>query len=844
MNRILFLLLMTIFLASCTRPGFEKSKLTIAFPDGVIHSASTADSTLSHIVVNVTIPGQTSLFYSWNMEDQIKKNGSTTPPSDVNFELNSGSGRMVQVLYVFNDNTTKVFDFQYGDKTVNITGTQVIVEVPLTSLSSTPNATGRIAGRYFTNATSGPTGDVDIRFTPPGKPAMVVQKDKIFGGWFNFFALSDIDLDYILTSGPDSGKKIFNQSVSVQSNYFKAADGFYPANILKGAVPLSYMVATPDPTNINEAKVFLWGWFGDNSIGANTALSGKKVCPDIVNGQSSPFFRYDNQSTILFHDAILNNQFPTTAQLLSTSASWTSIEYIGGSRSCSPSPSEVELENKLTLNADFFMNSSSENLFPYQGALRMLTLNGGGLDIITDGVADTSKRRAQLLPGLEGVVQEIELFVYAEGSSGFDNVQFLDQDKFPCDNVPVSAGHLVITNPSETPFEFSTSAIDAVMSSAGSKIIGMCFKNSANQNVGPGIVYWPSNVGGGSNNPYLRFEIAGASPIQNGNTSYYNLTTNVCYPVEPKLYISDGVSQGAVPSWVLPAGGSISISGYSLLASGFAYQDDTCTTAVATGNNIVLSGAGPFSGMIYFKSTAALSTQALTVIITTTAITETIDLSVNNNQIFNFNAPAACSASSNPGDTCPEGTIYIGSLTPGATSGGAVTDHYMTTPGGCGDVTTVDGGSGATSYTTSDFTPTCSGIDSVTKTWNDGTTNYFDFSGISNYTGSLDTEYGSSNTTFLASVSASNEGGYHAAARYCDKLSFAGYTDWFLPNKAELGLIDTNRNLIQGLDQTSWYWSSAENGSGSAMVIRPDGFPSLANANKEYSYKVRCVRRF
>ncbi len=38
-----------------------------------------------------------------------------------------------------------------------------------------------------------------------------------------------------------------------------------------------------------------------------------------------------------------------------------------------------------------------------------------------------------------------------------------------------------------------------------------------------------------------------------------------------------------------------------------------------------------------------------------------------------------------PGIVCEGGAIYLGSLSPGATSGSG-TDHYMTTPGGCGDI--------------------------------------------------------------------------------------------------------------------------------------------------------------
>jgi hypothetical protein len=214
-----------------------------------------------------------------------------------------------------------------------------------------------------------------------------------------------------------------------------------------------------------------------------------------------------------------------------------------------------------------------------------------------------------------------------------------------------------------------------------------------------------------------------------------------------------------------------------------------------------------------------------------------------------------CAGSPTPGTVCTGGAIYLGSLSPGATSGSG-TDKYMTTAGGCSDIPagSVSGGSGTTSYANADFTPdSCSGTDALTKTWNDGTSSWYDIPGLTNYTttegighGTINADqyYGSQNTTNIVAITSGAEGGYHAAARYCDKLSWGGYTDWHLPNRAELNLMSTNVVSIPGLDTTgNFYWASSESNDTNAWFQRfLDGYQG--NFAKNNDYRVRCVRRF
>lgn len=215
--------------------------------------------------------------------------------------------------------------------------------------------------------------------------------------------------------------------------------------------------------------------------------------------------------------------------------------------------------------------------------------------------------------------------------------------------------------------------------------------------------------------------------------------------------------------------------------------------------------------------------------------------------ILKYMSVDPCTVSPTPGTVCANGTIYFGSLS-------AV--KYITTPGGCSDMPagSVSGGSGTTAYANSDFTPaSCSGTDAMTKTWNDGTTNYYDIPGVYSIATTaaigygatnIDPDFGSVYTNAIVAITTGAQGGYHAAARYCDKLNYGGYTDWYLPNRQELNLMFTNKASIPGLDVSgNYYWTSTEYSANlsSWMQRFTDG---MQQVNYKYTaYRVRCVRR-
>ena len=89
---------------------------------------------------------------------------------------------------------------------------------------------------------------------------------------------------------------------------------------------------------------------------------------------------------------------------------------------------------------------------------------------------------------------------------------------------------------------------------------------------------------------------------------------------------------------------------------------------------------------------------------------------------------------------------------------------------------------------------------------------------------------------------------WQSAIDYCDNLTFAGYSDWFLPDKDELNTMYVNRNSIGGFVTTyshnedeCKYWSSTKTGSYPWYQRFNDGYQHDAAASNYY--RVRPVRK-
>ena len=80
------------------------------------------------------------------------------------------------------------------------------------------------------------------------------------------------------------------------------------------------------------------------------------------------------------------------------------------------------------------------------------------------------------------------------------------------------------------------------------------------------------------------------------------------------------------------------------------------------------------------------------------------------------------------------------------------------------------------------------------------------------------------------------------AAKLCNDLVLGGFSDWFLPSKAELDLMYQQKSAIGGFSVYG-YWSSTERGNGTAWVqYMSDGVKMTFN--KSDACCVRAVRAF
>ena len=99
-----------------------------------------------------------------------------------------------------------------------------------------------------------------------------------------------------------------------------------------------------------------------------------------------------------------------------------------------------------------------------------------------------------------------------------------------------------------------------------------------------------------------------------------------------------------------------------------------------------------------------------------------------------------------------------------------------------------------------------------------------------------DVRSGAANTPLIAPAC---EG---AAAVAADYVWPNGQTDGFLPNKEELNLLYTQRNVVGGF-ASDFYWSSSEVNSGFAWGQVFDGGNQI-DSSKELGLRVRAVRAF
>lgn len=115
------------------------------------------------------------------------------------------------------------------------------------------------------------------------------------------------------------------------------------------------------------------------------------------------------------------------------------------------------------------------------------------------------------------------------------------------------------------------------------------------------------------------------------------------------------------------------------------------------------------------------------------------------------------------------------------------------------------------------------------------------YNGTSVSTGATGTAIGTGRSNTDKIVSAQGSGSY--AAEVCADLTLHGYSDWFLPSKDELHLMEMEKGTIGGFASAAYYWSSSDYSFTTAWYEYFDNAYQHYQV-KSYSYRVRAVRAF
>lgn len=256
MKSILVFASLFFVLASCTRETPTTSDLTLVIPQA---KTLTASSQLQTVIVNVHIPGRPTVV----RELEFREGGGLTPPTlgqpiSVQFDkLPVAQNVLVQFLGVF-QNVNGTIQFTYGDAVTNLSAGTASANIKATQLPSSSKM-GHVAGRIYTNATGGPSGNLIAYFNPGnGRPEMKVERTYIYNGWFNVFVLENSSISYVLEP---SGIRLF-ENLNLNHAMLNSAS----QQVVKMASPATYQ-----ENEVNPATDFVLGFFATAASGVNLA---------------------------------------------------------------------------------------------------------------------------------------------------------------------------------------------------------------------------------------------------------------------------------------------------------------------------------------------------------------------------------------------------------------------------------------------------------------------------------------------------------------------------------------------------------------------------------------------
>ncbi|WP_413289577.1 hypothetical protein [Bdellovibrio sp. HCB337] len=403
-------------LIACTRAAKDDTaKVSIALPKTMAGKMNAASSTmeLTHVAINASGSGMNTVVYSWDSCHDCQ-NASTTIPSSFSVAVPSGSGRLIQILAVYEDPDSQQMMFYYGDTTAEISGATMDLNINVAQVGAGNITSGRVSGRYFKDTSSGPTGVVDIKYNPGnGKLPLIVDRGIIVNGWFSMFMLSGANLQYVVR---ETGEMLWGQEMSFESSamnpsensgaYFdQRARAFLPIHIEQRdeGGTISYKKAA--------AETFVWGYWGPGAV-------GKKVCTSGLDGSPVPqkLKRYVDTNLASAPEIVVSHYInhsltvPTKAQLTDTANPYGYIVVEGGqsmSSSCGSFADTAtnQYSNFQKVTLDLFDGNGGDSVAGFRGIFRNTSVYN-----FVDISGDPKAISGQVLPGVEAVFDGLRFF--------------------------------------------------------------------------------------------------------------------------------------------------------------------------------------------------------------------------------------------------------------------------------------------------------------------------------------------------------------------------------------------------------------------------------------------------
>jgi hypothetical protein len=408
LRKILLGLTLVSVLAACDRAKEDTSKLKLVLPMGPSQNKVDAMNAaqLVHLVLNVRGEGiPAPIVFTWDACQNDCTN-ILPPPASFVLDVPSGNNRMVQVLAVYMSSATSS-EFYYGDTTQSLFKSEESVVISLNSFAKGINisGSGRVGGRYLTADGQGPTGEMYVRYTPPGKPGIIMQKAQMVAGWFKAFALDDVAFDYVMASG---------QMILPQ---FKMSTAAVSDQVAKVMFPSTYERMHYNFVNGVEVPSFddekgstnVIGFFGPGSI-------AKTVCYDNINYEFTNFSKAASigAQRLTFATGTISND--------------NQIVISGGTDVCSGGPLFEEMLVVTPISID---DAGRDGIFSFRAAFIDIPINNSPLDILPPVDMVDRFRFDYIIQPLPGVVDAGVNRIALYKHTAAQKLQFRD-DMPPC----------------------------------------------------------------------------------------------------------------------------------------------------------------------------------------------------------------------------------------------------------------------------------------------------------------------------------------------------------------------------------------------------------------------------